>query len=276
LASEAPAIGWGVSSRYPKQEGTFFGNIIMTGNLSGLGMPNVNAPVAYFCEGAGISAGAVAGRLTSGATNVPYRNPYGTNVKCVSSAQAVAGPTSPGMNAPDGFKQACANGYCFQSGEPITVWRNPSYTPVFDAAYRYSLAPTHVGGKAIDVAYNSTNYGTPVQQWYASGTDGQKFTIQASGSNWKIAMKANTNKCIGPAGNGTGNLTALEIQDCNGSNNQAWNITADANTGAFTMKNVAANRCMDVAGVSGADGARIQLYDCIGGANQKFKLTAGY
>ena len=25
----------------------------MTGNLSGIGMPGVNAPVAYFCEGAG-------------------------------------------------------------------------------------------------------------------------------------------------------------------------------------------------------------------------------
>ena len=69
---------------------------------------------------------------------------------------------------------------------------------------------------------------------------------------------------------------AIEIQDCNGSNNQAWNITADANTGAFTVKNVAANRCLDVSGRSYADGARMQIYDCRGNPNQKFKLTSGY
>jgi hypothetical protein len=276
MTSEAPAIGWGVSSSYPKQEGTFFGNIIMTGNLASLGMPGVNAPAAYFCEGAGITAGVVAGRLTSGATNVPYKNPYGTNVKCVNSGQTNAGPTSPGMTAPDGFKQACASGWCFQAGEPITVWRNPSYTPTFDTSYRYSLAPMHTGGKAIDVAYGSTNNGTGVQQYASMNNDAQKFTIQASGSNWKIAMKANTNKCLGPQGNGTGNTTRIEIQDCNGSPNQAWNITADANTGAFQLKNVAANRCLDVSGASTGDGAPMQLYDCHGAANQKFKLSSGY
>ena len=143
MASESPAIGWGVSPNYPKQEGTFFGNIIMTGNLASIGMPGVNAPVAYFCEGAGISAGVVAGRLTSGATNVPYKNPYGNQRRSARTrnGQTNAGPTSPGMTAPDGYKQACANGYCFQNGEPITVWRNPSYTPTFDAAYRYGLSP---------------------------------------------------------------------------------------------------------------------------------------
>ena len=150
------------------------------------------------------------------------------------------------MTAPDGFKQACANNYCFQNGEPITVWRNPSYTPAFDPVYRYSFAPMSAGGKAIDVACGSTNNGTNVQQYAALNTDAQKFTIQTSGSNWKIAMKANTNKCFGPIGNGTANGTGIEIQDCNGSNNQAWNITADANTGAFQLKNVAANRCLDV------------------------------
>ena len=278
IDSESPAIGWGVSPSYPKQEGTFFGNIIMTGNLSNLAMPNVNAPVAYFCEGAGISAGVVAGRLTSGATNVPYTNPYGQNVKCVNTSSVTAGPTSAGMTAPDGFKSACANGYCFQNGEPLTVWRNPSYTPVFDQAYRYSLAPMHVGGKAIDVAGGSTNNGTAIQQFAASSTDdSEKFTIQPKGTAWKIAMKANTNKCLGPVGKGTANLTHIEIQDCDANNSaQDWAMTADANTGTFQIKHVVAGRCLDVSAASTADGAALQLYDCWNGANQRFKVSSGY
>jgi hypothetical protein len=275
MDSESPKIGWGISPSYPKQEGTFFGNIIMTGNLSSLSMPAVNAPVAYFCEGAGISAGVVAGRLTSGASNVPYVNPYGTNVKCV-NGQTAAGPVSAGQTAPDGFKQACANGYCFQNGEPITVWRNPSYTPVFDSVYRYSLAPMSATGKSIDVANGSTSNGTRVQQFATLNDDAQKVTIMASGSNWKIAMKANTNKCFGPIGNGTANSTGIEVQDCNGGNNQAWSITADANTGAFMLKNVASNRCLDVPMGSGADGVGLQIYDCFGSTAQKFKLSSGY
>jgi hypothetical protein len=276
LDSESPAIGWGTSASYPKQEGTFFGSMIMTGNLASLSMPNINAPVAYFCEGAGIAAGAVAGRLGSGQSGVPYVNPYGSNVKCSSVGQVAAGPVSPGQSAPDGYKQACAHGYCFQNGEPVTVWRNPTYTPVFDPVYRYSLSPMSASGKVIDVNYGSTTNGTIVQQYGNWGGDPQKFAILADGSNWKIAMKIATNKCIGPVGNGTGNGTMIEVQDCNGSASQEWTITADANTGAFTLKNAASGRCLDVQGSSGADGARMQLWDCLGTNNQKYKLTSSY
>jgi hypothetical protein len=271
-----------VSPSYPKQEGTFFGNIIMTGSLSGLGMPGVNAPAAFFCEGAGITAGVVAGRLTTGATNVPYTNPYGQNVKCVDRIGqgngTNAGPTSAGMTAPDGFKSACANGYCFQNGEPLTVWRNPSYTPVFDQAYRYGLTPMHVSGKSIDVANGSTTNGTAVQQFATSATaTSEKFTIQPKGTAWKIAMKANANKCFGPVGKGTANLTRIEIQDCDANNtSQDWAITADANTGAFEVRNVFANRCLDVTAHSTADGAAMELYDCSGASNQRFKVSSGY
>src|SRR4029077_1947737 len=38
MDSESSKVGWGVSTNYPKQEGTFFGNILTTGDLSGLGM----------------------------------------------------------------------------------------------------------------------------------------------------------------------------------------------------------------------------------------------
>ena len=61
------------------------------------------------------------------------------------------------------------------------------------------MMPKHVSGKSVDVAYGSTNNGTAVQQYGNNTNTAQKFAILASGSNWKIAMKINTNKCIGPA-----------------------------------------------------------------------------
>jgi hypothetical protein len=174
------------------------------------------------------------------------------------------------------------NGYVFQTGEPITVWRNPntssggssSTTIVFNPSYNYRLMPKHVSGKSVDVAYASTNYGTPVQQWGTNSNTAQKFKILASGSNWKLAMTINTNKCIGLTNYGTANGTTTEIQDCNGSTHQTWIATlVTGTTDTFTFKNQAANRCLDVAGWSGADGARMQIYDCYGQNNQKFAVA---
>ena len=130
-------------------------------------------------------------------------------------------------------------------------------------------------GKSVDIAYGSTNNGTAVQQ-YASigGNNAQKFSILASGSNWKLAMTIAQNKCVGMVGNGTGNGAAAEIQDCNGSNNQAWTASVvSGTTDTFTFKNVAANRCLDVSGASGADGARMQLWDCNNQNNQRFQVA---
>ena len=145
----------------------------------------------------------------------------------------------------------------------------PPPAGMFDPSRTYRLVPQHATGSSVDVAYNSTNNGTLVQQWQSHSGDGQQFFLLASGSNWKIAMKANQNKCLGPAGNGTGNGTMMEVQDCNGSNNQAFIVTVPS-TGVYTFKNVAANRCVDVVGPSTANGTRIHLWDCNNQNNQKF------
>ena len=67
------------------------------------------------------------------------------------------------------------------------------------------------------------------------------------GPNWHIAMNANNGKCVDLAGSGSSldNSTQLRINDSQaGKPSQAWNITADATTGAFIFKNVQAGWCM--------------------------------
>jgi alpha-galactosidase len=85
-------------------------------------------------------------------------------------------------------------------------------------------------------------------------------------------MKANRAKCIGPVGGVVAANTLLEVQDCNGSNSQAW-ITGEttAGSGIFMMKNVAnANLCLDVQNASSANNARMDIQTCTGNNNQLF------
>ena len=243
-------------------------------------MPTVTAPAAFFCDGDSFAAGnqgVVAGRLGKGSGNAPYKNPFGDGALCRNNGNA-DGQYSNGRSYPngaprpaDGYKAITASGFSFN--RPITVWRNPTYAPLF-GTYAYRLSPMTGWGKSIDVWSGSQSNGTAIQQWSSSDNDAQKFNIMPSGGNWKIAMKANNGKCVGPAGNGTGNGTVLEVQDCNGGANQAWSVTADASSGGFTFRNIAANRCMDLLYGNTADGARIGMWDCNGGVNQKYKIQA--
>jgi hypothetical protein len=277
LSSENPKIGWGVSPDFPLQEGTFFGNVMMTGDLGTIGMSGTVGPKAYFCAGADFMSSVVAGRLSASVIDTVYMEPFGPGTKCA-NGQTVAGPTSPGMTVPDGFKRACVPlGACFDNGETITVWRNAVYTPMFDSVYRYVLTAMS-SGRVIDLASGSTANGTPVQQFGNLGLDRQKFAILKSGtsSNWQLATRLDTKKCIGPVGNGTDNATRIEVQDCNGSGSQAWTITVAARTAAFTLKNVASGRCLEVPSGVTTDGAPLQLFDCTNGNNQRFTLSPSY
>jgi hypothetical protein len=281
LDSAHPKIGWGVDPAFPLQEGTFFGNVMTTGLQPAIGLPTTMSPNGYFCAGHGISVSVVAGRLNASDINTPYMG-YGVDGMCLNSESIVAGPTSPGKTDPDGFTRICAGAVCFENGEPITVWRNNFYLPGFDPTYRYFLSPMHVpvqlGSKALEVAGGSTFNGTPVQQNAGSGSiDSQQFAISRPGvaTPWQIALKIATNKCIGPVGNGTGNATMIEVQDCNGGANQAWSISAAANSGGFTFINVASNRCLEVQPAF-TDGALVYLSDCNGALNQTFKVAAAF
>jgi len=284
LASESSTIGWSLDqTNYPSQEGTFFGNIMTTGNLSNLGMPNVTAPVAYFCEGAGISAGVVSGRLTVGAMyGAPYSNPYGTNATCQSMNGSSSGlghtnasdQTTNGV--PNGYKTACNSNYCWQNGETITVWRNPNYTPVFDTVYEYNLTPAGASALVMDVASDGV---TIDQDTKPSGgpADHQKFKVLSDGNgNWNIKNN-DQSKCMGADGRGTANLTKLKLQNCvAGDANLTYSITANANDGTFTLKHQLSGRCVDVPNGTAAPGAQLEIYDCWGGPPQKFKVGVTY
>jgi len=142
----------------------------------------------------------------------------------------------------------------------------------FDPSILYRLRPLTAPNSSVDIGFGSTANGTPVQEYTSWNGDTQKFNILASGAYWKIALKLDNAKCIGPVKNGIANGTQLEVQDCSGSANQAWSGSTDGSTGSVTLRNVAAGRCLDVPGGLTANGTRMQLYDCLGMNSQKYQV----
>ena len=284
LDADSPAIGWGIdTANYPYQEGSFFGNIMMTGSLANIGMPTVNAPVAYYCDGDGFTQGPngdVAGRIGAGQGSNPYVNPYaGTaSTLCRNSAGMVAqysGGTAQGN--PDGYKKLDANGTPWN--RIITVWRNTYFTPVFDSAYDYTISAlvTRDNPMAVDVTNGSTSNGTVVQQWNkSSGLTSTKFDfVSMGGSNFKMVMKANSNKCV-DAGAAAQNGPVV-INDCNGSAGQTFSVNPmPAKYGTFWIKNN--NRCLSVPGNSTsqrAAGTDLQMQDCVStNSGQQMRIEA--
>ncbi len=249
------AIGWGISSSYPFQEGTFFGNIITTGDLSQLGQPGVTGPAAYYCDGDGFTTGIngeVAGRLGAGSSNAPYVNPYGTgSVLCKTSPNA-SQQWSAGMydnngnlKDPDGYSTLHTGNNVWNNA--ITVWRSGSYTPVFDPGYRYvmfSLA-TRANPMVLDAGTASSTTAVE-QQPMSQNLPTAEFIFTAKGSNWSISMNSAPTKCL-DAGNGA-SKAAVTIQTCNcNSTSQQWTITPGGNTyGAFWIKNVKAGNYLNL------------------------------
>src|SRR5262249_22117879 len=148
-----------------------------------------------------------------------------------------------GQTDPDGYqKMEAPTGVSWNF--PITVWRNNSYTPVFDSAYLYALQPRAAGG-AVGVDVGSATHRALAQRSGVMDAASQKLRITASGSAWKIALKANAAKCFDLANGGTAPGTQVAIADCNGSTSQNWTVTPDVQTGAFMFRNVKAGRCLD-------------------------------
>jgi opacity protein-like surface antigen len=64
----------------------------------------------------------------------------------------------------------------------------------------------------------------------------------------------------------SGNGTKVQLWDCNGWNNQSWDLLWDG-----TIRSMASGRCLDAdTGSISGNGTKVQLWDCNGWNNQKW------
>jgi hypothetical protein len=108
IVAQNPTVGWQTSPDYPNQEGSFFGNIFVTGAH---GAPS-NVVSAHYCNGAAFNVDVVPGRIGANQQNAPYTDPFPGTGYCRNYCTPADKPY-----AASGYK-AC-NGW----NKVLTVWR---------------------------------------------------------------------------------------------------------------------------------------------------------
>jgi hypothetical protein len=167
LDSES-AIGWGQSTDYPYQEGSFFGNLFPQTSWSG-----------YYCMGRDFDVGAVPGRLGNALTSSVYVDPFGSNVGCAAYCGAHANS--------DGFDSCNAMNRSWT--HVVTAWRN------FDPNTAYKIC-NYQNGKCLGTVASSTVDGALVEQRAYTGTAAQTWSVlQVSPGKYKV-ININSGKAL--------------------------------------------------------------------------------
>jgi hypothetical protein len=250
--SPVPSIGYGSNSSYPNEEGTFFGNVFITGS-------NGKVP-AYYCEGSGFAKGIVPGRLgaTTSAAGI-FTNPFGSGALCSAHCSA-----APGSSKGQGYSSC--NGYT----RPITVWRAASYRPVFDSVYAYRLVNAQ-SGLAMDVSAASTSDGVNLIEYVPSTTKpNQQFRIVATASStWKL-IAVHSGKAV--TGTGSNDHSPVQQSTYNGSSSQQWGI--DDHNGHFKVINKNSLDALETPSGNKNSGTGLDTSAYTGASNQDWDLFA--
>jgi hypothetical protein len=234
------AIGWGQSSSYPYQEGSFFGNIF------------VSPPVAQYCNGKDFDSATVPGRLGANA-NAPYRDPFGTPGPCAGYCTA---------HGTDGYDK------CGNYSHVVTVWRN------FDVNTQYKICNKQ-NTKCLEVASSSKTAGAAIQQRTYSGGSNQKWTItQILSKHYKV-VNVNSGMALDLTGGSTNDNTALVQSSYSGTATQQWSFQSLSDQLGSYEISPPAKTATTIWPASGAatDGAAIQAITYNTNDAQKWYIT---
>jgi hypothetical protein len=243
LDGDNSALGWGRSTDYPYQEGSFFGNIF------------TNPPKAYFCNGKDFDQGAVPGRLGVGTSGAPYTNPFGNGAYCRDKCQAADYP-----NNNDGYKS------CYGFNHVITVWRN------FDPNTNYKVC-SRQSGQCLDVDHKSTLDGASLIQWGYTGGDNQKWKIKQVAPGKYTFQNYFSGKMLDISGGSTANGAKLIQWQPNGGSNQQWSFTPTGDGYYKFSPGSQLGSSIELPNGTTVQGAQVQQWSWTGTAWQQWSIT---
>jgi hypothetical protein len=239
LVGSNPALGWGQSSNYPYQEGSFFGNIF------------VSPPQALYCNGKDFDIGLVPGRLGASSSSV-YKNPYASgSTYCKDYCSAQGG---------DGYKS------CGSWKHVITVWRDFDPNVDYKVCNRGNdLCMNIAGSSTADsalIAQNNFNSTNPSMRWRIS---------QVSPGKYKF-INARSGKSM-DAGPYSADGVQVNQYTYKASSNQLWSFTP---TGDGYYKFSPASyptSSVDVPSWSTSEGTVLQQHSWNAGSNQQWTIV---
>jgi hypothetical protein len=196
-------LGWGQSTSYPNQEGTFFGNIFTTNEAGHTD--------AYYCEGPGFEKTVVDGRLGSNQVGAPYRDTFSSGY-CNYNGCLASDITTNGV--PDGYKVCTmGDGAMTTWNQLVTVWRDNK---------SYSSSGTVVAGTAADGASVRYDFETSTNSWTSTAT--------LSSSTDKAQTGSKSLKAVYSGGSGTVRLSGPTGQSLAGGTRARIYIALDRYT----------------------------------------------
>lgn len=108
----------------------------------------------------------------------------------------------------------------------------------------------------------AANNGTQIALYKVTGATNEKFTFNADGTI------TNQGKCVDLASSNTANGTKIQMYDCNKTNAQIWQHSADPGP----IKHRASGKCIDLPNSGKNSGNAMQIYDCNGTGAQNWSL----
>jgi hypothetical protein len=226
---------------YPFQEAAFFGNLF------------VSPPAAYYCNGRGVSRGAVPGRLGAAQAGSPYQNPFGDPGQCESSCVSSTATHSevhlfPAVSTSIRWQvEHRSDGYtsCGSWPRVVTVYRD------FDPASDYKLCNRSTG-LCMGTRAGSSAPG-PIDQYAYTGQPGQRFRLTRVAR--ELTSRVVYSLCLaGPA-----TCVAVVNGDVQAAATALYSWALMPAGGGYTLSNITGSLKLAVANGSTAEGARVVL-----------------
>ncbi|MDX6314412.1 MAG: hypothetical protein QOF84_6796 [Streptomyces sp.] len=116
--------------------------------------------------------------------------------------------------------------------------------------------------RCLDVADHiySAPPGTALQIYDCGNNPNQKWALYTDQTIRSLGL------CLSVGGGATADGSPAEVNTCDGSAGEKWNVTS-----ADDIVNITSDKCLDVKDSSTANGARLQIWTCAGTSNQKWR-----
>lgn len=145
---------------------------------------------------------------------------------------------------------------------------------VFQSTTPYKIINRN-SGKALDIAWGSSDNGANILQYTYNGYSNQKWYLEPTGDGYYVIKSVATGKVVDVSGKSKQDGGDVIQWQSNGGWNQQWKIESTGD-GYYKLTNRNSGKALDAMGASTEDNADVIQWSYGGGRNQQWKIEAAY